>query len=1346
MRSTSRSTVLQTCLALGAGAFALLAAMPIGCSSSGDTAGGPNGATAPGTSDHEGAIGVALTLPGGATINTVSWVITGPNGASTVVQHDTVDVSNSLSVSFTVGNIPVGSNYTITLTATSVEGTESCVGSANFSIMARMTTAVTDLLQCNAAGQEAGSLAVNGQAYNCGTAGALSALPSETTVGHSVVLSGAATGINPATLTYSWSAPSGVFTAPAAATTNFTCTAPGTVTATLTVSDGPVPAGATCNPASTTATIQVTCDGAGDAGAPDATTGPSACSLGTGGAIKHVIYVQFDNTHLARDPDRAGDTNVPSDLEQMPHLLNFIRGNGTMMANDHTQLISHTAGGILTSLTGVYPDRHGQTVTNSMVRTSATGAFSFPSSFAYWTDPVATGTTIPNMVGPDGSNVPAPWVAYTRSGCNFGAISSANLVLENTGTSASGDVTKVFGTGSPQFTEATNSNAAASGTAARNLAVTDLEGLAVHCAQGSTVCSAGEPDLLPQEPGGYTGFNGLFGAAQIDPILTGQPASVPLTDLLGNPIVDPFNQPGFPGFDGMEAAVSLAYIASMQEHGVPVTYAYISDAHDFHGVSGNAHAAYGPGAPGYVAQLQAYDQAFANFFTRLAADGIDKTNTLFVFTVDEGDHFVGGTPTPANCDGVTTPCDWTTNNQVGEINANIDTLVSNQAPAVASKFLGSGAPNSFTVHGDDAPTFYLSRVSAAAGPVGVLGQTDPDTRNFERAAGALTAVNPFTGLTDSLLYRMVDQAGMKAIHMMTTGDTARNPVFTYFANDDYFITDFPSSTCLTCIQNPYAWNHGDDQSIIGKTWLGFVGPGVKNQADQTIFTDHTDVRPTINSLLGLHDQYQSDGRVITQALQSSGYASTLGGNLSTIEALGDNYKQITAPFGPFADCILTASTFALQTDDTTYASIESSIVNLTNQRDALVTPIRSALDAAEFGGTPVDTTQAGTWITQAQQLLTDCNTLEATTTANDAGVGGGNDAGSTSPPDSGSTPDAGAPPPPSDAGPVTTDVDIYRVGDGTSALASTGNPVFIDEFSPTGTLVRSIPLPSSGAGHKAIASGTATSEGLITLSTNGKYLLATGYDIALPNTTSLTASTAARVVARVDASGNIDTTTALTDFAVGNNPRGVASVDGTSFWVTGAAGGERFATLGATTSTQLSTTVVNLRQTGIFGGQLFVTTSSGSAVRLGTVGSGLPTTAGQTITNLPAFETSGSPYAFFFADLDGTPGLDTVYVVDDTASAPGGLSKYSLVAGSWIGNGTVGTPADSYRGVTGVVSGSTVTLFTTRKGGSGATGGGEFAMIVDSSGYNQAIAGTPSLLAMAATNTAFRGVALAPTP
>jgi hypothetical protein len=64
------------------------------------------------------------------------------------------------------------------------------------------------------------------------------------------------------------------------------------------------------------------------------------------GEIKHVIYIQFDNVHFERD-----NPNVPSDLEQMPHLLNFLKKNGALLTNSHTPLISHTSVDILTSLT-----------------------------------------------------------------------------------------------------------------------------------------------------------------------------------------------------------------------------------------------------------------------------------------------------------------------------------------------------------------------------------------------------------------------------------------------------------------------------------------------------------------------------------------------------------------------------------------------------------------------------------------------------------------------------------------------------------------------------------------------------------------------------------------------------------------------------------------------------------------------------------------------------------------------------------------------------------------------------------------------------------------------------------
>src|SRR5213079_3064479 len=96
-----------------------------------------------------------------------------------------------------------------------------------------------------------------------------------------------------------------------------------------------------------------------------------------------VIYIQFDNTHFRRD-----NATVPSDLEQMPNLRNFITSNGTLLSNDHTVLISHTATGILSTLTGNYPDRFGQPVSNSFRYFKTDGATRTGVSFAYWTAPL----------------------------------------------------------------------------------------------------------------------------------------------------------------------------------------------------------------------------------------------------------------------------------------------------------------------------------------------------------------------------------------------------------------------------------------------------------------------------------------------------------------------------------------------------------------------------------------------------------------------------------------------------------------------------------------------------------------------------------------------------------------------------------------------------------------------------------------------------------------------------------------------------------------------------------------------------------------------------------------------
>ena len=709
--------------------------------------------------------------------------------------------------------------------------------------------------------------------------------------------------------------------------------------------------------------------------APPHTPSPvNGCQLRSAkGDIQRVIFLIFDNVHFLRD-----NPNVPSDLEQMPNLLSFIRGNGTLLTNSHTVLISHTANGIVTNLTGVYPDRHGQAVANSYRYFKADGTTASSSSFKYWTDLVDDiGTPpadpLPNMVTRDPvtgqpRNTPAPWVPYTRAGCDFGAVALANTVLENTGTGPNGDMTKVFGAAAspaacpdpahPEWCEAVASNAAPAGSAARALAQTDFVGVAIHCARGGGICAGSpkaKPDLLPDEPGGYNGFLGLFGAKYVNPAITGGDAAV--DNLNGEPIADQFGQPGFPGFDGLFASTTLAYIAQMQEAGIPVTFGYISDAHDQHGVAGEIHATRGPGEADYVQQLRRYDEAFGKFFARLAASGIDKSNTLFVFTVEEGDHFVGSRPAPANCDGVTTPCTY---ERVGEVNGNLTGLLATQ----------QGITTPFTVHADMAPTIYLT---------GNPSRTDPVTRAFGRALGQLTAVNPYTQQTDALSAALADPIGMQALHMVTA-DPQRTPTLVMFAHPDYFLfAGAPNCTapCITVPTTPptntFAWNHGGIQPEIATTWLGIVGPGVRHLGDDATWADHTDTRPTMLTLVGLEDSYEHDGRVLIDQLDASAVPNTLRAHRETLRRLGEVYKQLNAPFGQFGADALVISTRAIKSgtpgNDSAYAALSSQLQSFTARRDALAAQIKTMLSKAAFDGQAIDEQRAKQLTGDAESLL-----------------------------------------------------------------------------------------------------------------------------------------------------------------------------------------------------------------------------------------------------------------------------------------------------------------------------------------------------------------------------------------
>jgi len=670
----------------------------------------------------------------------------------------------------------------------------------------------------------------------------------------------------------------------------------------------------------------------------------SGCTLANG--IKHVISIQFDNVHFTRD-----NPNVPSDLEQMPNLLNFLERDGTVLSNFHDVLV-HTATNFVSSLTGLYEDRTSVTQSNSFSYFDPTGKTHTGVSFAYWTgalfDPAGNSTdtkfnmdyTANPAANPTDTNVdtPAPWVSYTRAGCDVGQVGMANTVLENVTT----DIPTAFGPNSPQQAEATANPAKATA---------DFVGLAVHCAATSPTCASGQTDALPDEPGGYAGHKALFGAAEIAPAV-----GHPLANLSGQVIADKAGNPGFPGFDSLTGDNALGLAATMQESGVPVTNVYVSDVHGDHTAANTGDL--GPGEAVYEQQLHDYDTAFGRFLARLKADGITPANTLFSVTTDEGDHFSGSAPTPANCTGATgNTCSYTTRS---EVNVNLPGLLATQA----------GDTTPFAIHSDPAPALW------------VAGNPTPSSttaRTLGRDLSGLSFTNPLTGGTDKIANQIADPVEEKILHFVGP-DAARTPTFTAFSGEDEFVTSGAQNCTKACVftSSGFAWNHGGLFPDMQTIWLGLVGPGVRNRGvDSSTWADQVDLRPTLMALTGLHDDYRVDGRVLTQELDSRSLPWSLRVDRDTLTRLGTAYKQILAVDGQFGLTTLTASTHGIASNtpgDAQYLATEQALTKLDQRRDRLAGQIQNVLLGAEFGNHPVSPF-ANVLVAQANQLLADANHL-----------------------------------------------------------------------------------------------------------------------------------------------------------------------------------------------------------------------------------------------------------------------------------------------------------------------------------------------------------------------------------
>jgi hypothetical protein len=311
---------------------------------------------------------------------------------------------------------------------------------------------------------------------------------------------------------------------------------------------------------------------------------------------------------------------------------------------------------------------------------------------------------------------------------------------------------------------------------------------------------------------------------------------------------------------------------------------------------------------------------------------------------------------------------------------------------------------------------------------------------------------------------------------------------------------------------------------------------------------------------------------------------------------------------------------------------------------------------------------------------------------------------------------------------------VLRAGDGTQALTSSGNTIYIDQFTPSGTLVNSVAVPDAGDGA-LLVSGTAATEGGLGRSLDGTLLTFAGYHAERGAfSTSLanqSGAAAPRGLATVSAQGLYTLMETSATVYSGNNIRG-ATGDGTNnFWTAGSSKGTYwFNPPQAPVDVQTSggnTIAVRTRS-----GNLYFSTQKGAGGIYTFQGGGLPKTG--TATNLVFATGPGSQPAGF----DLSPDLTVAYVADQRTSSGGGVEKWTNGLGTWALAYTLSTGAGA--GAYGVAvdfSGPDPVLYaTTVDSGSSTTN--RLVRLVDT-GPDAAL----SLLAVSGA-AAFRGLDFVP--
>lgn len=314
-----------------------------GCSSASSTDG----------DEQRGSVGVHLDVAPGVTLDSVTYSITG-NGFS---KTGSIDVSGAPKISGTIGGIPAGSGYTITLTATATNGA-TFSGSATFSVTAGGTSSVTIHLKGSTPGKN-GNVLVNGTFNVAPVIDELTVTPLSVYVGSSITLEATASDPDaaPSPLTYYWSTTGGTIDDPISPEATLTSDTPGTFTVKLTVSDGE-------STATTSSTVTFAREeGSGGAGGGGGT--------GSGGKAPNVLFVIVDDLGAegtALYPELAGDSGqVP-----IPNIEALAEEGVVFDDAWSSPACSPTRG---TIISGQYAHRTGVTAVGNVLPTSTPTLF-----------------------------------------------------------------------------------------------------------------------------------------------------------------------------------------------------------------------------------------------------------------------------------------------------------------------------------------------------------------------------------------------------------------------------------------------------------------------------------------------------------------------------------------------------------------------------------------------------------------------------------------------------------------------------------------------------------------------------------------------------------------------------------------------------------------------------------------------------------------------------------------------------------------------------------------------------------------------------------------------------------